>query len=68
MVEIFKTDISIMEDADRVVSYLHLHLPLRANVDLHDSDKVLRIEAAEIPVQDICQIVSGLGFLCELLE
>jgi hypothetical protein len=68
MVEVFKTDISIKEDAERVVHYLHHYFPLRANVDLHDCDKILRVEAAAVPVQDIRELVSNLGFFCELLE
>ena len=69
MVEVFKTDISIREDAERVVQYLQLHLqPDRVTIDLHDYDKILRIDAETIFIPVVLEMVSSLGFFCEILE
>lgn len=40
---------------------------LRWNVDLQDRDRVLRIESAALPVNDIIQLIQNAGFHCEEL-
>ena len=52
-----------------VLQYLQLHLqPDRATIDLHDCDKVLRIDAETIFIPVVLEMVSSLGFFCEILE
>jgi hypothetical protein len=69
MIEVFKTDISLKEDAERVVQYLQLHLqPHRATIDLHDCDKILRIDAESVLIPVVQEMVSSMGFFCEVLE
>ena len=39
----------------------------RWNVDLQDRDKVLRIESAALPINDVIQLIQNAGFHCEEL-
>jgi hypothetical protein len=69
MVEIFKTDIYDVMQAEQIVALLNQHFPaFMINFDLHDCDKILRIKGESIPVNEIVNIVSSNGFHCSVLD
>lgn len=67
-IEIFKTNVENAGDADRIVkSLLHAFPGRRINFDLHDCDKILRIEGSGFSIERLTAIVRRLGFDCELI-
>ena len=69
MVEIFKTNVDDHLQARRIIELLNHHYPaFMINFDLHDCDKILRIKGESIPVDQIENIVSTLGFYCSVLN
>jgi tRNA G26 N,N-dimethylase Trm1 len=69
MVEIFKTDVYDVMQAEQIVSLLNQHFPaFMINFDLHDCDKILRVKGESIPVNEIVDIVSSNGFHCSVLD
>ena len=71
IVEIFKTDVSTISDANFIIKELRRHFPsFRINFDLNDCDKILRLEAkaCEIEVHQIVKIVRKLNFKIELIK
>ncbi len=69
MVEIFKTNVDDIGHAERVLDLLNRHFPAyMINFDLHDCDKILRVKGESIPVNEIVDIVSAIGFHCSLLD
>ncbi len=45
MIEVFKTNIEELSQATRLIALLLNHFPdTKINIDLHDCDKVLRVE------------------------
>lgn len=69
MVEVFKTNVQKSFHAKNLVAWLIQHLPnSKINVDLHDCDKVLRVEAQEIAAEKIIMLVKAKGFACKILE
>jgi hypothetical protein len=69
MVEVFKTDISEIADAEQLIALLLHHFPgSKINVDLEDCDKVLRMEGNDIPAEKVMRLVNESGFYCGLLE
>jgi hypothetical protein len=68
-VEVFKTNVGKAEEAQTLIAVLSLHFPQhKINVDLHDCDKVLRMEGSVFCLETVKQIVHVNGFACELLE
>jgi hypothetical protein len=66
---VFKTNI---EDTKQV-KYLSLHLKLidgilTWNVDLHDCDKVLRIEADKLHPNTVVNVLNSAGYFCAELQ
>jgi len=69
MVEIFKTNVEEKPEAYRVLSVLNEHFPsCRINFDLHDCDRILRIEGYDYCVEKVMLVVKEQGFECSLLE
>ena len=69
MVEIFKTNVYDVLHAEQVIALLNHHFPtFMINFDLHDCDKILRIEAVHIQPSVVVSIVRKMGFECEVLE
>jgi hypothetical protein len=69
MLEIFKTNINEASEASRVVSMLYQNFPERAiNIDLHDCDKVLRIQGEDFSSEEVMALVKANGFDCSILE
>ncbi len=51
VIEIFKTNVEELSEARRIVEKLYQHFPsYRINFDLHDCDRILRVEANGDPV------------------
>jgi len=69
MIEVFKTNIQERSQAERLLSVLRDRFPgHRINVDLHDCDKVLRIEGYQFAVASILSVVHEQGFYCSVLD
>lgn len=70
VVEVFKTNVTEKEVADKIVSDLTLTLPQsKINFDLTDCDKILRIESvASIHIESISDQLNQWGYQCEVLE
>lgn len=69
MIEIFKTNIPAVEDANRMLSLLLEKFPgNKINFDLDDCDKVLRMEGYEFCSQKVISIVNEHGYLCNILD
>ena len=69
MVEIFKTNVYDVMEAEQIITLLNQHFPaFMINFDLHDCDKILRVKGDTIPVNEIVEIVSSNGFHCSVLD
>ncbi|MEP7277742.1 MAG: hypothetical protein ABI813_03775 [Bacteroidota bacterium] len=69
MIEIFKTDIRKVAQMKKMVALLLQHFPdNKINIDLHDCDKVLRIEGGNFLPAAIATLVKENGFMCIRLE
>ena len=71
VVEVFKTNVSTISDANIVMKNLRMHFPsFRINFDLNDCDRILRVEgkACEIEIDKIAKIVMELNFKIELIN
>ena len=69
MVEIFKTNVQEKTEAQEIVALLTFHFPeSKINFDLHDCDKILRVEAGHVPVGEVMSLVHQNGFWCDVLD
>ena len=69
MVEIFKTNVHDVMQAEEIIALLNTHFPaFMVNFDLHDCDKILRVKGESIPVNQIEGLVSANGFHCRVLD
>jgi len=69
MVEVFKTNVQEASEAKQLVALLLQRFPdNKINVDLHDCDKILRIEGDHFEVQQIVMLAEQNGFACRVLE
>jgi len=69
MIEVFKTNIKGVRDARKIVLLLLQHFPAcRINVDLHDCDRILRVEGRDYSPGAIIRLVTISGYNCSLLE
>lgn len=69
MVEVFKTNIACETVANEVSKGLSKLFPnYKVNFDLEDCDRILRIEAENIPIALIKDTVQNMGLICEVLE
>lgn len=68
MVEVFKTNVELQEDANAIVISLNELIPEGCiNFDLEDCDRILRIEAPVIPYLEIEEHLKGRGYECKVL-
>ncbi len=66
---IFKTNVEDKKQVRKLFPVLRtLDGILRWNVDLHDIDKVLRIEAVSIAPQRVETVLQQAGYFCKELE
>lgn len=70
MVEVFKTNVGECDEADILLYHIHnAFVDYKANFDLIDCDKILRVECLSDPIQSalIIDILNGLGYNAEVL-
>ena len=68
MIEVFKTNVSDKEQASTLLDLLTQQFPgNKINFDLHDCDKILRIDGSDYIVDDIMNLLNTQGFECEIL-
>lgn len=66
---VFKTDIHNRQQAEKLIPYIETLAGIRkCNVDLHDRDKVLRIESEAVSPRIIEQHLHQAGYYCKELE
>jgi hypothetical protein len=69
MIEVFKTNVQGKTQADSLVTELKKHFPAsRINIDMHDRDKVLRLEGTDFRIEMVRLLVEQNGFYCSLLD
>jgi hypothetical protein len=69
MIEVFKTNVEEACRARDLVAVLLQHLPGRKiNFDLHDCDKILRVEGENFLAENVVLLVKQNGFMCNILE
>jgi hypothetical protein len=69
MIEVFKTNVKKPVQAKKVVDILLEHFPgNKINFDLHDCDKILRVEGKSFCAEKIVTLVTENGFSCNILE
>lgn len=70
MIEVFRTNVDCPKQAEALLDRIH-NLPgiARANFDLQDCDRILRIQTESSTVQwsAIVEIVRATGFFAEIL-
>lgn len=68
MVEVFKTNVEHTEHSEMLIDQIISHIPnSEINFDLEDCDKILRIEAEDISIQNIIEILHQNGYHAEVL-
>ena len=69
MIEVFKTNVEETTQASRIIDLLLEHFPgNKINFDLHDCDKILRVEGNSFMPEKIKDLIIGKGFMCDILE
>ena len=69
MIEVFKTNVQEASQASKLVNLLLEHFPgSRVNFDLHDCDKIRRIEGRNFVPDKVALLVQERGFKCMVLE
>ncbi len=70
MVEVFKTDVNSQDHADRLIDEIrHTCLGYKANFDLEDCDRILRVKSSSGKVQAslFINLLKDSGFSAEVL-
>ena len=66
---VFKTNLDNPELVNRVTPVLQtMAVVQKWNVDMHDCDNVLRIEATELSPRSVEMVLQNAGYYCEELE
>ena len=69
MIEVFKTNVNEIEKAKKIVDILLKQFPdNKINFDLHDCDKILRVEGKTFCKEKVITLVIENGFSCDVLE
>jgi hypothetical protein len=69
MVEIFKTNVQLSAEAEQLVSHLSGLMPgCLINLDLHDCDKVLRVQGEQVIPEQVVSITRAMGYDCMILD
>ena len=69
MVEIFKTNVQLQEQAEIVLGMLSKTFPeYKMNFDLYDCDHILRIEGKNIVPEKIVELLKCNCYECEVLN
>jgi hypothetical protein len=70
MIEVFKTNVTSCDDADMIVKAIHTTFECyKANFDLQDCDKILRVCSAKKPIHSVAivDILNNFGFEAQVL-
>ena len=70
MIEVFRTNVEEARDAEMLLDFIHEHfVDYRANFDLRDCDRILRIESrrGQVHPQSVRLLLSFHGFTAEVL-
>lgn len=70
IIEVFKTNVEEREVADKIIEAIHQRFQdHKANFDLQDCDKILRVVSSNgcLQATDVIQLVETLGFCAEIL-
>jgi hypothetical protein len=69
MIEVFKTNVEEAWHAKNVIAVLLQHFPgSKINFDLHDCDRILRVEGENFVAEKVITLVTESGFACDVLE
>jgi hypothetical protein len=69
MVEVFKTNVEGISQAQKLVALLLQHFPgSKINFDLDDCDNILRVEGRDFVPVKVKQLLEANGFYCWVLE
>ena len=69
MVEVFKTDVQLHEEAATLKGKLSSQFPqIKVNFDLEDCDKVLRVEGEHVAPGKIIEVLNLNGYDCRVME
>jgi len=69
MIEVFKTNVKKKSQAKEILTVLQQHFPCsKMNFDLHDCDKILRIEGEKFVIEKVMALVKEKGYCCDILE
>lgn len=68
MIEVFKTNVADKQQAISLIDLLEKHFPGNmVNFDLHDCDRILRIDGSDYTPDKIMNLLNTAGFQCEIL-
>ncbi|MGN6436361.1 MAG: hypothetical protein ACTHMM_07490 [Agriterribacter sp.] len=70
IVEVYKTNVEDQQQGNRIIYFLHRNYPwYNANFDLHDTDRILRIESYRQTInnENIINLVKQFGCTAEVL-
>jgi LPS O-antigen subunit length determinant protein (WzzB/FepE family) len=68
MVEVFKTNVKQVDEAERIVKHLKVNFPTyKANFDLSDCDNILRVEGDNILVKKLTKFLILSNLQVEIL-
>lgn len=69
MIELFKTNVTDTNAKECVIRLLEQFFPgCQVTLDMHDCDKVLRLEGLNVQPETVKQLVRDKGFHCIELE
>ncbi len=68
-IEVFKTNVMEVSIANKLTALLIEHFPgNKINFDMHDCDKILRVEGENFIAFKVRKVVEENGFACSALE
>lgn len=69
MIELFKTNVNDVNAKECLIHLLKQFFPnCRITIDMHDCDKVLRLEGMNVQTETVKQLVREKGFHCSELD
>jgi len=69
MLEIFKTNVEALSESKILLQKLLEHFPgHKMNFDLHDCDKILRVQGENISSEEIMRVLIEDNYQCRVLE
>lgn len=69
IIEVFKTNVQEVCEAQQLTYLLLDNFPeSKINFDLHDCDKILRVEGGVVLVSKVIAVIKENGFTCTVLD